>query len=235
MSTALIQQEFLIKYDCLDRCQNAFLILDPRMSCDKASTSHLIRWILAYGRRITICLSSICSCFQPFCLGHLGLRNRLASRFPNQDDQDRMAQNRTIQKWGHASDRRLRKPLHFMENCLLAGHTHTSKLWQFGRQFVGNSKQFGTFSGNSGCSKCSERATRGNSGPEYFAFYKINKRADDVENLRTRTWKPRAFLEFYYAAFLEFYTSSFPKNLLSALLLAPSNIKRILPLSESDR
>ena len=114
-------------------------------------------------------------------------------------------------------------------------HTHTSKLWQFGRQFVGNSKQFGTFSGNSGCSRCSERATRGNSGPEYFAFYKINKRAEDVENLRTRKWKPRAFLEFYYAAFLKFYSSSFLKFWLSALLLTPSNIKRILHLSESDR
>ena len=99
-----------------------------------------------------------------------------------------MAKNRTIHKRGHASDRRLQKPLHFMGNCLLAGHTHTSKLWQFGRQFVGNSKQFGTFSGNSGCWRCSERATRGNSGPEYFAFYKINKRADDVEeNLKMET------------------------------------------------
>ena len=51
----------------------------------------------------------------------------------------------------------------------------TQKIRQFGRQFVGNSKQFGNMFGNSGFWMGPECYYSGNSVPGYFAFYKTKE------------------------------------------------------------
>ena len=68
-------------------------------------------------------------------------------------------------------------------------------IWQFRWQFVGNSKQFGWFSGNSGFGRRPERGDGGNSVPQSLAFNNLKGTAR--KHIAPRAAEGATFLEFY--------------------------------------
>ena len=68
-------------------------------------------------------------------------------------------------------------------------------VWQFRWQFVGNSRQFGGFSGNSGFGRRPECGDGGNSVPQSLAFNNLKR--TPREPIAPRAAEGATFLEFY--------------------------------------